>query len=182
MFERGRYFCRGCKKKNINNPTKLHCSDLCRERDLKKRKAKAEIASREPPLIAERIKIKGQNKTSLKRTIKSLRKEILRLQKKRRIIKMRSAPGADLNKKSDSFFESREWKELRIRAIVRYGRRCMACGAINTELHVDHIKPRLKYPELALCFDNLQILCRDCNLGKSWKLETDFRTPESLNP
>ncbi|MFC6439812.1 HNH endonuclease [Bowmanella sp. JS7-9] len=33
-------------------------------------------------------------------------------------------------------------------------------------LHVDHVKPRAKFPELALDINNLQILCETCNLGK----------------
>jgi hypothetical protein len=33
-------------------------------------------------------------------------------------------------------------------------------------LHVDHVKPRSKYPELALDLDNLQILCAACNTRK----------------
>ncbi len=42
-------------------------------------------------------------------------------------------------------------------------------------LHVDHIKPRSKYPDLALDINNLQILCESCNLGKGAWDETDFR-------
>ena len=42
-------------------------------------------------------------------------------------------------------------------------------------LHVDHIKPRSKYPELELDITNLQILCEDDNLGKSNRYETDYR-------
>ena len=33
-------------------------------------------------------------------------------------------------------------------------------------VHVDHIKPRSKYPKLALVKSNLQVMCEDCNLGK----------------
>jgi 5-methylcytosine-specific restriction endonuclease McrA len=42
-------------------------------------------------------------------------------------------------------------------------------------INVDHIKPRRKYPELALTESNLQVLCGTCNHGKgSWD-ETDWR-------
>jgi 5-methylcytosine-specific restriction endonuclease McrA len=41
-------------------------------------------------------------------------------------------------------------------------------------MHVDHIKPRRKYPHLALVFDNLQVLCHDCNHGKGNEI-FDFR-------
>ena len=42
-------------------------------------------------------------------------------------------------------------------------------------LHVDHIIPKTRNPHLALCFDNLQILCEECNEGKSNKFNTDWR-------
>lgn len=42
-------------------------------------------------------------------------------------------------------------------------------------MHVDHIKSRRKRPDLALDFDNLQVLCGPCNHGKSWDDETDWR-------
>lgn len=42
-------------------------------------------------------------------------------------------------------------------------------------MHVDHIKPRSKYPELELEFTNLQILCADCNLGKRNHDSIDWR-------
>lgn len=76
---------------------------------------------------------------------------------------------------SKNFFESREWRELRYFTIRHYGFKCMACRASNTELHVDHIKPRSRFPSLALEFDNLQVLCKDCNLGKSNKYSDDLR-------
>ena len=40
---------------------------------------------------------------------------------------------------------------------------------------VDHIKPRSRYPALELTLTNLQVLCNDCNMGKSNDDETDFR-------
>lgn len=78
------------------------------------------------------------------------------------------------------FYESREWQELRYKAIKLSDGKCQACG-INgkeTQIHVDHIKPRSKYPELELVLSNLQILCRPCNLGKSNLDETDWRPDE----
>ena len=58
----------------------------------------------------------------------------------------------------------------------------MCCGRSKKEhgvvIHVDHIKPRSKFPELALEFDNLQILCDDCNIGKCNKYEDDWRPDE----
>lgn len=63
--------------------------------------------------------------------------------------------------------------------LTKRGARCECCGATpknGIAIHVDHIKPRRKYPELALEESNLQILCEVCNHGKgSWN-ETDWRT------
>ena len=67
------------------------------------------------------------------------------------------------------FYNSQEWRELRYEALKRYGTACSCCGASRQSvavMHVDHIKPRSKYPELELDINNLQILCQDCNLGK----------------
>lgn len=75
------------------------------------------------------------------------------------------------------FYRSPAWREVRYKALVLHGRACMCCGEMPPKiiLHVDHIKPRSKYPQLELELDNLQILCEDCNLGKSNKDDTDFR-------
>lgn len=77
------------------------------------------------------------------------------------------------------FYNSREWIQLRFRALAehfkRYGHRCRCCHRKHVELHVDHIKPRSKFPELALEQSNLQVLCKECNLGKSNTDDTDFR-------
>lgn len=74
-----------------------------------------------------------------------------------------------------SFYQLREWRELAFKYRVQHPRKCMCCGRTEGEMHVDHIKPKSRYPDLALSIDNLQILCRDCNLGKSNKHTTDFR-------
>jgi len=89
-------------------------------------------------------------------------------------------PQKKVNKKvvtSDDFLQSWEWTNLRYRVLQFHGRQCQCCGAKPPAviLHVDHIKPRSKYPELALEFDNLQVLCASCNKGKSNKHEDDFR-------
>jgi uncharacterized protein (TIGR02646 family) len=68
----------------------------------------------------------------------------------------------------DSFYRSDLWRNLRYDAFKKYGQRCHCCGVAGhvKQLHVDHIKPKSKYPELALDIRNLQILCEDCNKGK----------------
>ena len=67
------------------------------------------------------------------------------------------------------FYRSQAWRSLRIEVLAESNRRCVLCGSSpdnGIKLHVDHIKPRSLYPELALEKSNLQILCEDCNLGK----------------
>lgn len=69
-----------------------------------------------------------------------------------------------------SFYKSAAWRKLRFSVLKTNGAICVACGASSKTgavLHVDHIKPRSQYPELALDAANLQVLCEDCNLGKA---------------
>lgn len=71
-----------------------------------------------------------------------------------------------------------QWRSVRFQAIKLGGSRCALCGAgpaNGAVLHVDHIKPKSRFPELAFDLDNLQVLCEDCNLGKSNRDCTDFR-------
>lgn len=83
------------------------------------------------------------------------------------------------NKQSSiDFYSSREWRILRYKVLVKYGAVCQCCGASRkngAEIHIDHIKPRSKYPELELDINNLQCLCKECNLGKLHLDETDWR-------
>lgn len=81
------------------------------------------------------------------------------------------------------FYKSWRWKELRLIALDTYGRRCVSCGASPSAdnyvvLNVDHIKPLRLNPELALDLSNLQVLCQDCNQGKSWFNEKDYRSDD----
>jgi hypothetical protein len=86
---------------------------------------------------------------------------------------------SDVYVASDAFLSSYEWRKLRMEALIKYGRKCMCCGATpetGAVMNVDHIKPRKRYPELALKINNLQILCHDCNHGKGNWNETDWRS------
>ena len=77
----------------------------------------------------------------------------------------------------DTFFDSTDWQKARYAALRRYGFKCMACGISREDgavIQVDHIRPRSKYPHLALVDTNLQPLCRPCNMGKSNIFEDDF--------
>lgn len=54
----------------------------------------------------------------------------------------------------------------------------MKCNKLFNVPHVDHIKPRSKYPYLELDGNNLQILCKKCNQDKSDINSHDYRTLE----
>lgn len=68
------------------------------------------------------------------------------------------------------FYSSGKWLILRAKAFELYGNQCACCGITPAQgaiMHVDHIKPRSLYPKLELELENLQILCEQCNKGKS---------------
>lgn len=102
----------------------------------------------------------------------------LTIQKKGKTKRQRKQDAIAKHKNNkDSFYMSWEWKKVRYNILLKYGRKCMCCGATpsDTIIIVDHIKPRKKFPELALDENNLQVLCNDCNMGKSNDDYTDFR-------
>lgn len=78
-----------------------------------------------------------------------------------------------------TFFNSAKWQRLRYQVLLASNGCCVLCGRSTREhgviLHVDHIKPRSRFPNLALERSNLQVLCGDCNLGKSNRDTTDWR-------
>lgn len=73
------------------------------------------------------------------------------------------------------FYKTREWREVRYKALVKFGKKCQACGETSGYIHVDHILPRSKHPERELDINNLQVLCEACNIGKSNTDTTDWR-------
>jgi 5-methylcytosine-specific restriction endonuclease McrA len=76
------------------------------------------------------------------------------------------------------FHLSDQWIKLRYDVLSSRGNRCECCGhswTVGNPLQVDHIKPKSHYPRLALERTNLQILCRECNIGKSNTDQTDWR-------
>jgi 5-methylcytosine-specific restriction endonuclease McrA len=78
-------------------------------------------------------------------------------------------------KQRGSFYDEPRWLQLRYDVLKHYGRVCMLCRETSGQMHVDHIIPRSKRPDLEFDFNNLQVLCRDCNIGKSDRDSTDFR-------
>lgn len=86
-------------------------------------------------------------------------------------------------KPTNLFYDSEAWRSLRYQILRRDGGRCVLCGvtaADGATLHVDHIKPRSLFPELELEITNLQVLCSDCNLGKSNTDQIDWRRMETV--
>jgi len=83
-------------------------------------------------------------------------------------------------KSNHNFYSTPEWRKIRYEVLRKYGAICMCCGARPPDkvIHVDHIKPRSKRPDLELKFNNLQVLCEDCNLGKSNTDSIDYRPKE----
>lgn len=73
------------------------------------------------------------------------------------------------------FYNSSEWLQLRYAFLRTSSKICMLCGSYKKPIHVDHIKPKSIYPHLALDINNLQILCAQCNKGKSNIYEDDWR-------
>lgn len=64
-----------------------------------------------------------------------------------------------------AFERSPAWKEAsaRVRLLQPW---CTLCGATE-QLQADHIKPKSRFPELALEPSNLQTLCWPCNRSKA---------------
>lgn len=83
------------------------------------------------------------------------------------------------NVKHSEFYNSREWQSLRVKVLNKYKCKCMMCGRTpqdhEVSIHPEHIKSRIKYPELQLDINNIQLLCNDCKNGKGSKYEKDWR-------
>ena len=89
----------------------------------------------------------------------------------------RAANGGD-----KAFFDSQKWRRLRYQVLLEADGKCCLCGRSAREhaiaLEVDHIKPRSRFPNLALVKSNLQALCFDCNRGKMNHDTRDWRVIE----
>ncbi|MFG1414035.1 HNH endonuclease signature motif containing protein [Xanthobacter sp. VTT E-85241] len=69
---------------------------------------------------------------------------------------------------AERFYTTKEWLQLRVEVIRNAKSRCGMCGASakQVRLHVDHIKSRVAYPELAFAIKNLRVLCEACHRGR----------------
>ena len=56
------------------------------------------------------------------------------------------------------------YRKQRLRVLARDGHMCQLCGTTEEPFHIDHIVPRSKGGTSDL--DNLQVLCKRCNLAK----------------
>lgn len=89
--------------------------------------------------------------------------------------KFKEYPKYKKGMKSEDFYRTREWRNLRWKILEKSRGCCEVCGKGKKHvvlLHVDHIKPRSKFPELELDSSNMQILCEECNIGKGAKIQT----------
>jgi 5-methylcytosine-specific restriction endonuclease McrA len=75
---------------------------------------------------------------------------------------------------------SRKYRTHKERVFNRDGRTCRYCGSDEEPLHIDHIIPRKRGGTHDL--DNLQVLCKACNLAKSSKEEGVFLAQVATPP
>lgn len=79
-----------------------------------------------------------------------------------------------------AYGDTKSWKFLREKVLEIQGDRCLCCGTKTASMHIDHIKPKSRYPHLEFMIDNLQVLCPSCNKKKSFNDETDYRRSNHL--
>lgn len=151
-----------------------HKAKLARKRSKKEKQAEFDdqvqsaIAAGIPvTIIPYQGKPAYEDKPRRRDKIAQLEAEIADLKRKRWKERPKYVPGMD-----SEFYNTWEWRDLRWQVLTASNGKCKACNRGKDNgiiLHVDHIKPRSKFPALELVFDNLQVLCEDCNIGKSNK-------------
>jgi len=129
--------------------------------------------------LVDYFQLKGESGKIKKKRKVVARKRVAKTTKIRAINSPTAAPIKDLEfAKTVDFLQSYEWRKIRLVALKLHGRKCLCCGATpetGAIMNVDHIKPRKTHPSLALDINNLQVLCHECNHGKSNWDSTDFR-------
>lgn len=160
------YQCPICKHRLLNHTQQAIDAHRIKHGKQPTKEPKPSLASPNP----------GRKKKKKRGHIKQLNRKINELQNQLNAIR------TQLKKKKQGpnytphpFYDSDPWRRLKYQVLNTYPRVCMCCRKTEGEMHVDHIKPRSKYPDFELDFNNLQILCKDCNLGKSNLDETDYR-------
>ena len=66
-----------------------------------------------------------------------------------------------------SYWARRCWTEVRVNALKEAEGKCEVCGEQPKKLDCHHILPRLGYPHLIYCPNNLIILCSNCHKWSS---------------
>ena len=90
-------------------------------------------------------------------------------------------PRKQKNKKSGKKYPIKidgRWRAVRYKALKAGNGKCCLCGMSpkdGVRLHVDHIKPKSLFPHIMYDVNNLQVLCEDCNMGKSNYDDFDYR-------
>lgn len=86
-------------------------------------------------------------------------------------------PNKPKKKKLKPVLNKKLWSKIRSYMLNKHDHKCMKCGKTPKlkDLHVDHIKPKSKYPHLKYKIKNLQLLCKKCNFEKSNHNENDYR-------
>lgn len=84
------------------------------------------------------------------------------------------------------FYKSNTWRRLRFEILEANERdnegRCALCKRNDRPMEVDHVVPRSIDKKKELDKKNLQVLCEDCNRGKSNRSVTDFRSKRLTSP
>ena len=82
------------------------------------------------------------------------------------------------------FYQSKEWREVRSRILMRDNYECQTCkrkGQVGKAENVHHIKEVKKFPELALIDSNCECICITCHNEEHDRLEKYIRKKKVFN-
>jgi 5-methylcytosine-specific restriction endonuclease McrA len=160
--------CNRCSKTLLGNSYQDHWK-FCLKRQVKVKKTKQ--GQSKVYINLDYSGKKQSKKKLLKDEVNRLNRLLLKTNEENKRLKNNVKP----ERKFHPVYDSIQWKNLRYYILKKFNFKCLACNTNNSELHVDHIKPISKYPELTFDENNLQVLCKDCNMSKSNKFEDDLR-------